>query len=143
MSEETTKKKEAETTKKKISEMSKAEIRKKLAAQKREADALERGYVKAELSEKLACITDVIEKDKSLCKQICDLPRDEVRIVMNEVINSPEFHELFGCVLTTSSRLSELRRKKELKAMNKAAQAFEKAEITAISEVESTTSVTE
>lgn len=131
---------EEKATKKKISEMSKADIRKELAAQKRKADALERKYVKAELSEKLACITDVIEKDKDLCKQICDLPRDEVRIVMNEVINSPAFHELFESVLTTSPRLSELRRRKELKARNKAAQAVEKAEIAAISAAETTTS---
>ncbi|MCI7349587.1 MAG: hypothetical protein MSH60_02420 [Ruminococcus sp.] len=94
----------------------KNEIKRELIKKEKERDALERDLAKAELSDKLSCVTDFVVKNKSLCEKINALPGDEVKIVMDEIINSPAFDALIDTVLCGSTRLAALRRSKAEKA---------------------------
>lgn len=94
----------------------KKEIKRELIKKEKERDALERDLAKAELSDKLSCVTDIVVKNKNLCEKINALPSDEVKIVMDEIINSPAFDELIDTVLCGSTRLEALRISKAEKA---------------------------
>lgn len=94
----------------------KKEIKKELAKKKKETEALRKELTKAELSDKLSCITDIIGRNEILCSKINALPSDEVKSVMDEIIGSPAFDDLIDTVLCGSTRLAALRRSKAEKA---------------------------
>lgn len=101
----------------------KKEIQKELAIKnkehalkQKEADKLQKELVAIKLSEKLHCVTDAVQRSEFLSGKITSLPSDEVRIVMNEVINSHEFISLFERTLESSTKLAALRRNKAAKA---------------------------
>ncbi len=94
----------------------KEEIKKEISKREKETEALKKEYVKAELNDKLCCVTDIIVRNKNLCSKTNALPSDEVKIVMDEIIGSPAFDELIDTVLCGSTRLAALRRSKAGKA---------------------------
>lgn len=94
----------------------KKDIKKELARMNKESDKLLKELCTIELSNKLKCVVDTIQRSELLSGKITSLPSDEVRVVMTEVINSPEFISLFERTLESSSKLAELRRNKAEKA---------------------------
>ena len=91
------------------------EIKKDLALKQKETKKLEKELAKAELDNKLSCITDIIYKNKNLCNTIIAMPGDEVKLVMSEIINSTEFMKIFEAAFNSES-LSVLRKNKAEKA---------------------------
>ncbi|MGN0690728.1 MAG: hypothetical protein ACI4K7_00070 [Oscillospiraceae bacterium] len=87
----------------------KKEIEKQIAKKGKETDALKRDLAKVKLSERLSCVTDIVVKNNNLCEKITALPSDEVKIVMDEIINLPAFDALIDTVLCGSTRLAALR----------------------------------
>ena len=94
----------------------KKDIRKELARMNKESNKLLKELCTIELSDKLKCVVETVQRSEFLSGKITSLPGDEVRIVMNEVINSHEFISLFERTLESSSKLAELRRNKAEKA---------------------------
>lgn len=94
----------------------KKDIKKELARMHKESDKLLKELCTIELNDKLKCVTDAVQRSEFLSGKIISLPGDELRIVMNEVINSPEFISLFERTLESSTRLAALRRNKAVKA---------------------------
>lgn len=89
---------------------------KEQALKQKESDKLQKELVMIKLCEKLQCVTDAVQRSEFLSGKIISMPGDELRIVMNEVINSPEFISLFERTLESSTRLAALRRNKAVKA---------------------------
>ena len=94
----------------------KKEIKKALALSNKNTNQLKKELCMLELDDKLKCVTSAVQRSEFLSGKIISLPGDELRIVMNEVINSPEFISLFERTLESSTRLAALRRNKAVKA---------------------------
>lgn len=92
------------------------EVEKELALSDKNNNKLKKELCSIKLSKKLPCVVDAVQRSEFLCGKIISLPGDELRIVMNEVINSPEFISLFKRTLESSTRLAALRRNKAVKA---------------------------
>ena len=92
------------------------EVEKELALSDKNNNRLKKELCSIKLSKKLQCVTDAFQHSEFLSGKITSLPSDEVRVVMNEVINSHEFISLFERTLESSTRLAALRRNKAAKA---------------------------
>lgn len=92
------------------------EVEKELALSDKNNNRLKKELCSIKLSKKLQCVTDAFQHSEFLSGKITSLPSDEVRVVMNEVINSHEFISLFECTLESSTKLVALRRNKAVKA---------------------------
>lgn len=92
------------------------EVEKELALSDKNNNRLKKELCSIKLSKKLQCVTDAFQHSEFLSGKITSLPSDEVRIVMNEVINSHEFISLFERTLESSTKLAALRRNKAAKA---------------------------
>ncbi|MGN0604347.1 MAG: hypothetical protein ACI4I2_10225 [Oscillospiraceae bacterium] len=92
------------------------EVEKELALSDKNNNKLKKELCSIKLSKKLQCVTDAVQRSEFLSGKIISMPGDELRIVMNEVINSPEFISLFERTLESSTRLAALRRNKAVKA---------------------------
>lgn len=91
---------------------------------RKQRESLDYKLALMELSDKLEFIPEIIQGNKDLCNSIISMPRDEVRIVLADVINSPVFYELFDTVLHKSEKLAKLRKSKALKAEKRKASRF-------------------
>lgn len=91
------------------------EMKKELARRQKEFDKFKKTVIKNELEEKLKCVTDEIMKNKELCDKICSMPNDEVKVVMNDIIRSTVFGDLFETSLN-GPNLAALRASKAAKA---------------------------
>lgn len=96
--------------------MTNKDLRKELARMKKETDKLEKQFLKSELSDKLACITDIIMQDKYLQESLSSMPSDEIKIIMNAVIGSTAFQTMVHTEMNNNQKLKELRAKKAEKA---------------------------
>ena len=83
---------------------------------RKQKESLDYKLALMELSDKLESIPEIIQVNKTLCNSLISMPRDEVRIVMTEVINSDEFFKLFDAAINKSEKLAKLRKSKALKA---------------------------
>lgn len=92
------------------------EVEKELALSDKNNNKLKKELCTIKLSKKLPCVVDAVQRSEFLSGKIISLTGDELRIVMNEVINSPEFIALFERTLESSTRLAALRRNKAVKA---------------------------
>ncbi len=86
-------------------------LKKDFVSKQKEADKAKMIMLKEELNKKLDCVTDIVINNESLCKEIISLPRDEVKVVMTDIICSPAFDELFKVALN-SEKLASLRASK-------------------------------
>ena len=105
--------------------MKKSEQKSVLLEKKEKAEAAEKEYREALLEDKIKCICDAIIKDDNMFKQINDLSISDLKILISEMINSPAFSDLIEVILTSSPRLTKIRKKKESKANKKTGKAVE------------------
>ena len=99
-----------------------SEKRKEVIRSQREADKIKNQLLKENLSSKLSKLLDsvveTIQEKEDICEKINSMPIDELRLIFEQIFNSPEFKELFNKFENDDS-MNMLREKKAKKKSRK------------------------